>query len=163
MSAIPVTIIGITLSLFVTGRPFSVPAFIGIIMLGGIVVKNAIVLIDYVNVLRRRGVERYDALLRAGPRRLRPILMTALTAIFAMFPLAIGIGEGAELEAPLATVVVGGLIFSTVITLVLVPVLYVAMEDLAAKLGRRLGILGPESVQDSGLTEKVEADSTIKE
>ncbi|HZK18811.1 MAG TPA: efflux RND transporter permease subunit [Clostridia bacterium] len=167
MSAIPVTIIGITLSLFMTGRPFSVPAFIGIIMLGGIVVKNAIVLIDYVNTLRRRGIERYEAILRAGPRRLRPILMTALTAIFAMFPLAVGIGEGAELEAPLATVVVGGLIFSTVITLVLVPVLYVAMEDLAAKLGRRLGILGPgsgqDSGQDSGLTEKVETDGNVEE
>jgi len=141
MSAIPVTIIGITLSLFMTGRPFSVPAFIGIIMLGGIVVKNAIVLIDYVNTLRRRGIERYEAILRAGPRRLRPILMTALTAIFAMFPLAVGLGEGAELEAPLATVVVGGLIFSTAITLVLVPVLYVALEDLFAKLGRKLASL----------------------
>lgn len=138
MFAIPVTLIGIVFSLLVTGRPLSVPAFIGIIMLGGIVVKNAIVLVDYVNLLRRRGVERYEAIITAGPRRLRPILMTALTAIFAMLPLALGLKEGSEAEAPLATVVVGGLIFSTLITLVLVPVLYVIFEDLGAGLKRRL-------------------------
>ena len=121
MFAVPVTIIGVILSLLVSGRPFSVPAFIGVILLAGIVVKNAIVLVDYVNILRRRGLSREEALLKAGPTRLRPILMTALTAILAMFPMALGLGEGAEGQAPLATVVVGGLAFSTLITLVLVP------------------------------------------
>ncbi len=130
MFSVPVTIIGVTLSLLLTGRPFSVPAFIGVILLAGIVVKNAIVLVDYINVLRRRGLERDEAILKAGPTRLRPILMTALTAILAMFPMALGLGAGAEGQAPLATVVVGGLTFSTVITLVLVPVIYATMDDI---------------------------------
>jgi len=130
MFSVPVTIIGVTLSLLLSGRPFSVPAFIGVILLAGIVVKNAIVLVEYINVLRRRGMERDEAILEAGPTRLRPILMTALTAILAMFPMALGMGAGAEGQAPLATVVVGGLAFSTVITLVLVPVVYAVMDDI---------------------------------
>jgi len=131
MFSVPVTATGVVLSLLVSGRPFSVPAFIGLILLAGIVVKNAIVLVDYINVLRGRGMERDEAILKAGPTRLRPILMTALTAILAMFPMALGIGEGAEGQAPLATVVVGGLAFSTVITLVLVPVIYTVMDDIS--------------------------------
>lgn len=130
MFSVPVTVTGVVLSLLVTGRPFSVTAFIGVILLAGIVVKNAIVLVDYINVLRRRGMERDEAILKAGPTRLRPILMTALTAILAMLPMALGLGEGAEAQAPLATVVVGGLAFSTVITLVLVPVIYAVMDDI---------------------------------
>lgn len=134
MFSIPVTVIGVILSLLVTGRTFSVPAFIGVILLGGIVVKNAIVLIDYVNILRGRGLTRDEAILKAGPTRLRPILMTALTAILAMTPLALGLGEGAEGQAPLATVVVGGLLFSTLITLIFVPVVYTILDDLGGKL-----------------------------
>jgi len=137
MFSVPVTIIGVTLSLLLTGRPFSVPAFIGVILLAGIVVKNAIVLVDYINVLRRRGMERDEAILKAGPTRLRPILMTALTAILAMFPMALGLGAGAEGQAPLATVVVGGLTFSTVITLVLVPVIYATMDDIPRRWKNR--------------------------
>lgn len=133
MFSVPVTIIGVVLSLLLTGRAFSVPAFVGIILLVGIVVKNAIVLIDYVNVLRRRGMSREEAILKAGPTRLRPILMTALTAILAMFPMALGLGEGGEGQAPMATVVVGGLAFSTLITLVLVPVVYTSLDDLKDK------------------------------
>jgi HAE1 family hydrophobic/amphiphilic exporter-1 len=137
MFSVPVTITGVVLSLLLTGRTFSVPAFIGVILLAGIVVKNAIVLVDYVNVLRRRGMARDEAILQAGPTRLRPILMTALTAILAMLPMALGIGEGAEGQAPLATVVVGGLLFSTLITLILVPVVYTIMDDLGVKLKLR--------------------------
>ncbi len=129
MFSVPVTIIGVVFSLLVTGRTFSVSAFIGAILLVGIVVKNAIVLIDYVNKLRQRGLSRMEALLQAGPIRLRPILMTALTAIFAMFPMTLAIGEGSEGQAPLATVVVGGLAFSTLITLVLVPVIYSLLDE----------------------------------
>ncbi|WP_027355854.1 efflux RND transporter permease subunit [Desulfofundulus thermocisternus] len=129
MFSVPVTIVGVTFSLLVTGRAFSVPAFIGVIMLVGIVVKNAIVFVDYVNTLRRRGLERREAILQAGPVRLRPILMTALTAILAMLPMALGIGEGSEGQAPMATVVAGGLAFSTLITLVLVPVIYTILDD----------------------------------
>lgn len=134
MFSLPVTIIGVVFSLLLTGRSFSVPAFIGVILLAGIVVKNAIVLVDYVNVLRGRGTERDEAILQAGPTRLRPILMTALTAILAMMPMALGIGEGSEGQAPMATVVVGGLLFSTLITLILVPVVYTILDDMGKKL-----------------------------
>ncbi|MCF8011954.1 MAG: efflux RND transporter permease subunit [Clostridiales bacterium] len=138
MFSVPVTVTGVILSLMISGRPFSVPAFIGVILLAGIVVKNAIVLVDYINVLRHRGMERDEAILKAGPVRMRPILMTALTAILAMFPMALGIGEGSEGQAPLGTVVVGGLAFSTIITLVLVPVVYVIMDDLTGWFNNRI-------------------------
>lgn len=137
MFSVPVTVIGVIFSLLFTGRSFSVPAFIGVILLAGIVVKNAIVLVDYVNVLRGRGMERNEAILKAGPTRLRPILMTALTAILAMLPMAMGIGEGSESQAPMATVVVGGLLFSTLITLLLVPVVYTILDDLGKKFKLR--------------------------
>ncbi len=129
MFSVPVTLVGIVFSLLVTGRNFDMTAFIGVIMLVGIVVKNAIVLVDYVNLLRRRGLGRREALLKGSPLRLRPILMTSLTTILGMFPLALGIGEGSEGQAPMATVVVGGLTFSMLITLVLVPVIYDIMDD----------------------------------
>lgn len=137
MFSVPVTLIGVIASLLITGRAFSVPAFIGVILLVGIVVKNAIILIDYVNKLRQRGLSRNEALLTAGPIRLRPILMTALTVILAMSPLALGIGEGAEGQAPMATVVIGGLLFSTLITLVLVPVIYTIFDDWKEKWSAR--------------------------
>jgi len=126
------------LSLLITRRTFSVVAFIGVIMLVGIVVKNAIVLVDYVNILRRRGLERNEAILKAGPTRLRPILMTALCTSIAMLPMALGLGEGSESQAPLATVVVGGLLFSTLITLVLVPVGYTLMDDFSNKVKAKM-------------------------
>jgi len=134
MFSVPITLTGVILSLLITGRTFSVVAFIGVIMLVGIVVKNAIVLVDYVNILRRRGLERNEAILQAGPTRLRPILMTALCTSIAMLPMALGLGEGSESQAPLATVVVGGLLFSTLITLVLVPVGYTLMDDFSNKV-----------------------------
>lgn len=134
MFSMPVTIIGVVVGLVVTGRTFSVTTFIGVIMLAGIVVNNAIVLVDYINTLRRRGMERREAILQAGPTRLRPILMTALTTILAMVPLALGLGEGAEAQAPMATAVIGGLAFSTLLTLVFVPVMYTILEDLGQKV-----------------------------
>lgn len=133
MFSIPPTFIGITIGLFLTGRNFGVTAFIGVIMLAGIVVNNAIILVDYVNTLRKSGVEKMEALKEAGATRFRPILMTTLTTILALIPQTIGIGEGAELMAPMATVVVFGLLFSTVITLVLVPVVYYSMDTFAEK------------------------------
>lgn len=142
MFSLPTTFIGVVAGLALTGRAFSVNAFIGVIMLVGIVVSNAIVLVDYINILRERGQERRQAILTAGHTRLRPILMTTLTTVLGMIPLALGIGEGAEAEAPLATVVVGGLTTSTLLTLVFVPVVYTLFDDLRgwrwikAKLGR---------------------------
>jgi len=129
MFSIPTTFIGVVGGLAVTGRSLSVPAFIGVIMLMGIVVNNAIVLVDYINTLRRRGASREDAIVQAGPTRLRPILMTTLTTVLGLVPLALGIGEGAEAQAPMATVVVGGLTMSTLFTLVFVPVVYTIMDD----------------------------------
>lgn len=134
MFAMPTTFIGIVFSLVVTGRSLSVPAFIGIILLAGIVVNNAIVLVDYINSLRAKGIERTEAVVQAGKVRLRPIMMTASTTILALVPLALGIGEGAEAQAPMATVVIGGLLFSTVITLVLIPVMYTILDDLSTKV-----------------------------
>jgi HAE1 family hydrophobic/amphiphilic exporter-1 len=137
MFSIPTALIGVVLGLLLTGRSFSVPAFIGLIMLVGIVVSNAIVLVDYLKQLRERGMERNAAIIEAGRVRLRPILMTAFSTILAMLPLALGIGDGAEYEAPLATVVIGGLLVSTFITLVLVPVIYSLFDDWGQRISRR--------------------------
>ena len=130
MFSLPPTFIGVVFGLFVTGTDLSLPAAIGLIVLAGIVVNNAIVLVDYINILRRKGMERYEAILEAGPSRLRPIFMTTLTTVLGLVPLALGIGEGAELQAPLAIVVIFGLLFSTMITL-LASVVYTYLDDLS--------------------------------
>jgi len=130
MFTIPTTIIGVILSLAITGRELSVPTFIGIIMVVGIVVNNGIILVDYINILRRKGLERNEAILTAGPVRLRPILMTTISTVLALMPVALGIGVGAEAMAPMATAVVGGLLVSSVFTLVLIPVVYTLLDDL---------------------------------
>jgi len=102
----------------------------------GIVVKNGILLVDYTNVLRGRGMMRDEAVLTAGPTRLRPILMTASAAIFGMLPIALALGKGSEIQAPMATAVIGGLITSTFLTLFVVPTVYTLLDDLAIKLRR---------------------------
>jgi len=137
MFALPPTFVGVVLSLAITGRTLNVPAFIGIIMLAGIVVNNAIVLVDYINKLRERGHSCREAILLAGPVRLRPILMTTLTTVLGMLPMALGIGAGAETQAPLATAVIGGLSFSTLLTLLVVPVIYSILDDLGVRLRLR--------------------------
>lgn len=134
MFSLPATIIGISGGLFITGLPFSLPAFVGIIMLAGIVVNNAIVLVDYINILRRKSYDRYEAILEAGPNRLRPILMTTLTTVLGMVPLAIGFGQGAEAQQPLAVTIIFGLTVSSFFTLVLIPVVYTYFDDLSNKV-----------------------------
>lgn len=130
MFSVPLAVIGVVFILILTGTTFNVETYIGCIMLGGIVVNNAILLVDYTNLLRRRdGMELMEAIKEAGRRRLRPILMTALTTIFAMIPLALGIQEGSEVQAPLARAVIGGLTSSTFITLVVIPVIYSIFEQ----------------------------------
>jgi HAE1 family hydrophobic/amphiphilic exporter-1 len=125
MFSVPLAAIGVILMLFFTHTTFNVQAFIGCIMLGGIVVNNAILLVDHSNLLyQERGMALKEAIMEAGRRRLRPILMTALTTILALLPLALGLGEGAETQAPMARTVMGGLLSSTLITLVFVPVVY---------------------------------------
>jgi HAE1 family hydrophobic/amphiphilic exporter-1 len=130
MFSVPLAAIGVVLALKLTGTAFSLQAYIGVIMLAGIVVSNAILLVDYTNILRRRdGVELRLAVERAGRTRLRPILMTSFATMLGLVPMSLGIGEGAELQAPLARVVIGGLLTSTLITLVFVPVVYTLFEE----------------------------------
>ncbi|MFY0544994.1 efflux RND transporter permease subunit [Brevibacillus sp. H7] len=136
MLSVPLSFFGASFSLWVTGRPLSIPAFIGMILLAGIVVRNAIVLIDFTNILRRQGIERSEAILTAAPIRLRPILMTTLCTVLGLLPLALGLGEGGESQAPMATVVIGGLIFSTLLTLIVIPVVYTILDDLAIRMKR---------------------------
>ena len=128
--SIPLAAIGVVGMLILTKTPFSMQAYIGVIMLAGIVVSNAILLVDYTNTLRHRDkMELRAALELAGRHRLRPILMTSLCTALGLVPMALGIGEGAELQAPLARVVIGGLMTSTVITLVFVPAMYTLFEE----------------------------------
>ncbi len=130
MFSVPVAAIGVVLSLLLTGTSFSMQAYIGIIMLAGIVVSNAILLVDYINTLRRRdGMPLREAVELGGRTRLRPILMTSIATMLGLVPMAIGIGEGGELQAPLARVVIGGLLTSTLVTLVLVPAVYTVFEE----------------------------------
>lgn len=137
MFSVPTAIIGVVFGLLITGRTFSVPAFIGLIMLVGIVVSNAIVFVDYLKQMIEEGMERDAAILETGRVRLRPILMTAFTTILAMVPLSLGLGEGGEYQAPLATVVIGGLLVSTLVTLVLIPVVYSVFDDWGRKFRQR--------------------------
>ena len=121
---IPLALVGAIFSLWITGTTLSIIVFIGLIMLVGIVVSNAIVLIDRVNQLRAHGMEKRQALAEGARTRLRPIIMTTITTLFGFLPMALGLGDGAELRQPLAITVIGGLIFSTLLTLVVIPVLY---------------------------------------
>jgi hydrophobic/amphiphilic exporter-1 (mainly G- bacteria), HAE1 family len=130
MFSVPLAAIGVVLALKLTGTSFSLQAYIGVIMLAGIVVSNAILLVDYTNVLRRRdNMPLREAVETAGRVRLRPILMTSLATMLGLVPMAMGIGEGAELQAPLARVVIGGLLASTMITLIVVPTVYTLFEE----------------------------------
>jgi HAE1 family hydrophobic/amphiphilic exporter-1 len=125
---IPLALIGAVLALFITGTTINIVAFIGVIMLAGIVVNNAIVLVDLINQLRAQGKERLEAILEAGTARLRPILMTSLTTTLGLLPMAMGFGEGSEVRTPMAITVIGGLTVSTLLTLVVIPVVYSLMD-----------------------------------
>ncbi|MGN9165038.1 efflux RND transporter permease subunit [Tissierellaceae bacterium HCP3S3_D8] len=148
MFTIPLAFAGGSLALFVTNTPFGVTAFIGVIMLAGIVVNNGIVLIDYINILRSEGKDKFEAIKIAGPIRLRPILMTTLTTVLGLVPLALKIGAGAETQAPMAIVVIGGLTFSTILTLVFVPILYTVFDDIAEKFKRKIGRIKESSIEE---------------
>lgn len=131
MFSVPLALSGGFIALFITGIPLSVVGIIGFIILIGIVVNNAIVLVDYINKRRSKGEDRTVAIMKAGPIRIRPILMTALTTILGLVPMSIGIGEGGELTQPMGVVVIGGLALSTVLTLVIVPVIYTIFDDIS--------------------------------
>ena len=128
MFTIPLAFTGGFLALFLGGKAVSVIAMIGFVMLAGIIVNNGIVLVDYVNQLRREGMSKKDAIVDSAKTRLRPVLMTALTTIISMSTMAVGMGKGTELSQPMAIVVVGGMIYGTILTLVLVPCLYDAFN-----------------------------------
>jgi hydrophobe/amphiphile efflux-1 (HAE1) family protein len=133
MLALPMSLIGAIFTLIIFRSSLSVMSLIGIIMLMGLVTKNGILLVDYTNVLRDRGLVRTDALVKAGATRLRPILMTTFAMIFGMIPVAFSLGEGSEFRAPMGQAVIGGLITSTMLTLFIVPVMYSILDDLSLR------------------------------
>ncbi|MBS0590566.1 MAG: efflux RND transporter permease subunit [Proteobacteria bacterium] len=158
MFSIPLALVGAVLALKLTGTPISVVVFIGLIMLAGIVVKNAIVLIDRVNQLREEGAEKLLAIEQAAESRLRPITMTTLCTLFGFLPLAIGLGDGAEVRAPMAVTVIGGLTVSTLLTLVVIPVVYNLLDrhgdayyrERGERKAMAVGVRASETLQEAG-------------
>ena len=124
MASIPFAITGVVLALWITGTSLDMIGALGFIMLVGIVVKNGIVLVDYINLMRDRGYELNEAIALACKSRLRPVLMTAVTTLLGMLPMALSSGEGSEMWHPMGIVVIGGLLVSTIVTMVVVPILY---------------------------------------
>lgn len=137
MLSLPLSIVGMAGMLALTGDTINIMSLIGLIMLMGLVTKNAILLIDFTKTLQRRGAPRREAVIEAGRTRLRPIVMTTLAMIFGMMPLALGIGAGGEMRAPMARAIIGGLITSTLLTLIVVPVVYTLLDDALAWVRRR--------------------------
>jgi HAE1 family hydrophobic/amphiphilic exporter-1 len=138
MLSLPLSLVGVALALLTTGDSLNIMSMIGLITLMGLVTKNAILLVDFANQARSQGLERDAALIRAGSTRLRPIVMTTLAMIFGMLPLAFAIGAGAEMRAPMARAVIGGLITSTLLTLIVVPVVYTYLDGLRPEAVREL-------------------------
>ena len=137
MFTVPLSIIGVLGFLFITNTSLSVMALVGVVMLVGIAVNNGIVLVDYINQLRERGKSLYEAAESGGVTRMRPVLMTALTTIFGMLPLALQFGSGSETWMPLARTVIGGLTMATLLTLIVIPVLYIIFEEMSGKIKRK--------------------------
>jgi HAE1 family hydrophobic/amphiphilic exporter-1 len=150
MASLPLTLIGVVLALLLWRSTLNMFSVIGIIMLMGLVTKNAILLVDFANRAREDGMERTRALLEAARVRLRPILMTTLAMIFGMVPLAFAMTEGSEQRAPMGQAVIGGVITSSLLTLVVVPVIYVYIDDLVAWAGRRWRAAASASVHGQG-------------
>ncbi len=146
MFALPMSFIGVVWMHIITGTTFSAVSGIGVVMLAGIVVNNGIILVDYTNLLRKRGYNLLEAVKLAGRTRLRPILMTMLTTVLALSPMAFALGSGSELRAPMAKTVIGGLLVSTVFTLVLIPVLYAMFET--RRLKRKQKRLNKEGLNE---------------
>ena len=139
MLSLPLSLVGVMLALLATGDTLNMMSMIGVIMLMGLVTKNAILLVDSANQNRRRGLSLSDALVEAGEKRLRPIAMTTLAMIFGMLPIAIGLGEGAAFRAPMARAVIGGLVTSTLLTLLVVPVVTSYLDGATNRLRRLFG------------------------
>jgi HAE1 family hydrophobic/amphiphilic exporter-1 len=131
--SIPFAVTGVVFALYLGNVTLSIASFIGLVMLVGIVVNNAIVLVDYINILRSRGLSMHDAVVQGGSNRLRPVLMTTITTLFGMFPMAFSRGEGSEMWQPIGISMIGGLSFSTLVTLLLVPVVYSLLKGRGGK------------------------------
>jgi len=127
---IPLAGVGAILIFFLFGKTLNIMAYIGMIMLAGIAVNDSIILVDAINQLKRSGLSRWDAILEAGQRRIRPIIMTSLTTILALLPLTFGFGEGASLRSPMALAVIGGLVTSTILTLIVIPCVYLVFDQM---------------------------------
>jgi HAE1 family hydrophobic/amphiphilic exporter-1 len=156
MLSLPLSLIGVLLALLITGNTMNMMSMIGVIMLMGLVTKNAILLVDNANERRRAGTDRYMALIEAGAVRLRPIMMTTLAMIFGMLPIALALGEGGGFRAPMARAVIGGLITSTLLTLIVVPVAYTYFDDIGSWVKSKLvpstrGEVAPGRAPGSGL------------
>ena len=151
MVTIPLAFVGTVLALKLMGMALSIVVFLGMIMLAGIVVNNAIVLVDYINTLRRRGLPRDEAIVTAGSVRLRPILMTTATTVLGLLPMAIGMGEGAEIRTPMAIAVISGLISSTVLTLIVIPSFYALADTLKSRLLGTATVRSDEQATTGGL------------
>lgn len=137
MFTVPLMVIGVTIALTIARMPLSIPAFIGLIILAGIVVNNAIVIVDYINQRKEAGLSSYEALVVSVQDRARPIFMTALTTILGLVPLALGIGEGTEMNQPMGVAVIGGLVSSTLLTLYVIPVVYSLLDPETRKMNRK--------------------------
>jgi HAE1 family hydrophobic/amphiphilic exporter-1 len=137
MFTVPLMVIGVTIAWFVTGTPISITSVIGLLVLVGIVVNNGIVLVDYINQRKAAGMESYEAIVTSVRDRLRPILMTALTTILGLMPLALGIGEGTEINQPMGITVIGGLISSTFLSLYIVPIVYSLFDRKTRRMSKR--------------------------
>ncbi|HEY5577650.1 MAG TPA: efflux RND transporter permease subunit, partial [Deferrimonas sp.] len=135
--SLPLSVVGMAGMLLFTGDTINIMSLIGLIMLMGLVTKNAILLVDYSKILQSRGIDRREATITAGRTRLRPIMMTTLAMIFGMLPLALALGPGGEMRAPMARAVIGGLITSTFLTLLVVPVVYTVLDDAGAWIRRK--------------------------
>jgi len=142
LTTIPLSLIGIFGALFLTGTSISVISLLGVIILGGVVVNNGIVLIEFINLMMRRGMNLVDAVVAASRARLRPILMTALTTLLGMLPMAFSGGKGSELRAPMAVSIIGGLTLSTILTLVVVPAIFILESEWRQKFKKSMGALG---------------------
>ncbi len=158
MFSLPVSLVGAFSGLAVSGQTLNMASLIGLIMLMGLVAKNAILLVDYTNTLRGHGMERNAAIREAGPTRLRPIIMTTAAMVMAMIPVALQIGHGAETRSPMAVVVVGGLLSSTLLTLLLVPVVYTIMDDIQSLFRRLLGRKEPPAPAQREIVAQVTRD-----
>ena len=137
MSCIPLAFTGGFIALIVTSNPISIISTIGFIVLVGVVVNNGIVMVDYTNKLKEEGMHYTEAVIKAGKTRIRPIIMTALTTIFALSTMAVGVGKGAEMMQPLAITAIGGLLYSTLLTLFIIPSIYALMDQAVERRAER--------------------------